>query len=139
MCIRDRVWDLPDGIAKGELFHRLEVILTEIDKDAAIAEIVEAIAALPAPGELTLAHRGAVADVRYLLKAARDHYGVTDDDINNLDILEQAEVTLAALEKANIAVDIAEKTRHPMIVDYARGLVAVSYTHLFIMTDLLLY
>ncbi|MGI6154264.1 MAG: Ig-like domain-containing protein, partial [Christensenellaceae bacterium] len=117
------VIDLPDSIVKADLLHRLEVVLTEIEKQAAIDEVIAAIEALPAPGELTLADREAVTDVRYLVKRAKSVHGVTDDEITNLDTLVAAEKTALDLEKAAAAVEMAESLRIQGTVDFARNYV----------------
>ena len=118
----DLVIELPDGFAKAGLLHRLEVVLTEIEKQAAIAAAIAAIDALPEPGNLTLDHKAAVAGARALVNTAKG-LGATDDDITNLDKLTTAEATIAALDKATLAVDMAVTTRNQAIIDYARGLV----------------
>jgi hypothetical protein len=117
------VIDLPDSAIKAELLHRLEVVLTEIEKQAAIAEVIAAIEALPAPGELTLADEEDVVDVRYLVKAVKSAHGVTDEEITNLDKLVDAEAVILALRKAEAAVEMAEDLKIQGNVDFARGFV----------------
>jgi hypothetical protein len=117
------VIDLPDSAVKAELLHRLEVVLTEIERLAAIAEVIAAIEALPAPGELTLADTEDVAEVRYLVKAVKSAHGVTDEEITNLDKLVDAEAVILALGKAEAAVEMAEELKIQGNVDFARGYV----------------
>ena len=116
------VIELPDGPAKASLLNRLEVVLTEIEKQAAIAAAIAAIDALPEPGDLTLDHKAVVATARNLVNAARDR-GATDADITNLDKLVTAEKTIEDLEKATLAVEAAEQTRFLPLINYARSLV----------------
>ena len=116
-------FDLPDCMAKVDLFHRLDVLITAIEKQTAIDEAIAAIEALPALGELTLADKEDVEDARQLVKDAQLIHGATDDDITNLAKLVTAEETIAALATATAAVEMCEAVRVQGNVDFARSLV----------------
>ena len=117
------VMELHEGVAQTELLHRLEVVLDEIEKQAAIDELTAAIAALPAPDELTLADDEAVADLCYLVKTAMSVHGITDDEISNLDKLLAAEEAIALLKRADAAVKRAETLGIQVAVNFARDIV----------------
>jgi hypothetical protein len=117
------VIELPDGPAKVSLLHRLEVVLAEIEKQAAIAAVIAAIEDLPDPGDITLDHEELVAEARFMVNMAKLVHGVIDEEITNLNRLVTAENTIKDLEKATLAVEIAEETIHQPLIDYARALV----------------
>lgn len=98
---------LPDGLAKASLLHRLEIIFTELDKKTAIANAINAIAALPSPAEINLDHKDDVLAARVLVDIAVDDHGAIDADIINLGKLEAAEARISLLETEYTLIYIA--------------------------------
>ena len=113
---------LPDGGAKTALSGRLDAVETAIDKAAAIQAAIDAIAALPTEGNLTLTHSDAVTAARALVTAA-EALGATSSDITNLSTLEDLEALLVALQAATAAVEAAETSKDQDDIDDAWALV----------------
>jgi tetrahydromethanopterin S-methyltransferase subunit B len=117
---------LPDGGAKTALAARLDAVQAIIDaglaKEAAIQEAIDAIDALPAESDLTLAHGAAVEAARGKVDAAMD-LGADEGEITNLDDLVALEELLDDLQEATDAVEAAELSKAQTDVDTARALV----------------